>query len=739
MLLRKMTFLPVSEGMSRSYAELRADYNAKNLQAVSDSAVITLQGEDADAKSSQMLYPLSDRSSPTVTPYDSAKILYNTIGGTQWAFAGQWIEWRCYISEPGLYALGAHFKQNFKDGVSIRKLMVDGRAPFSEADNWQFPYSGVWQTEWFTDQEGTPYEIYLTEGWHTIRLQVGMGEYSELMTAAQEYLLELNEIYRAIMVVVGTSPDEYRDYHFDQMIPEVIENMAVISKRLKELEHAVLDLEGGNTIPSIRQVYDQLDFMTEDVDTIAARLNQFKTDTASYGTWMNGLMSQPLELDWLILAPKNTALPQGEAGFFGTLLHYIKQFISSFFMDYSSMGQIVKESQESITVWMNSGRDQAQILRQRIASDFTLKTGISADLQLVSAAALLPAVLAGEGPDVSLGMTQENAMNLAFRGALLDLTQFEDLSSVKENFYEHALVPFQFENGLFGLPETQTYPMLFYRKDILKEMDVSLEVLDRWDTILSVLLPKLQKSSLSIGIMPTIQNYFGLCYQHGGVMYEENGRRSGLSSNAAIGAMEIFSMLYTQYGLPLTFDFANRFRTGEIPVAIMDFTQCNLLNMFAPEIKGLWGMLPVPGTLQEDGTVSHAAINTVTGSVILAQSNKPALAWDFLKWWASTDTQAAFGKELEAVVGSAARYNTANKHAMKQIQWDAEVLENLVKQAEELEAYTEVPGGYFTARHFNFAFREIVYDGKDVRESMNNAASGIDRELLNKRREYGLE
>lgn len=739
LLLRRMAFVPVSKVEVPSYADLNAQYKGLGHQPVADSAAITLQGEHADRKSSQMLYPLADRTSPTVSQYDSAKIRYNTIGGTQWSFAGQWIEWDCHISESGLYALGAHFKQNFKDGVSIRKLTVDGEAPFSEADNWTFPYNGVWQTSWFEDPEGNPYEVYLEEGEHTIRLQVGMGRYSSFMAQAQELLLGLNDIYRAIMVVVGTSPDEYRDYHFDQMIPDTIEDMKSMSVELKKLEKAVLALEGGETIASVRQVYDQLDLMTEDVDTIAARLNQFKTDTAAYGTWMNGLMSQPLELDWLLLAPKSTVLPKGEAGFFGTLIHYIKQFISSFFMDYSALGKTANDTYESITVWMTSGRDQAQILRQRIASDFTAKNGIGADLQLVSAAALLPAALAGRGPDVSLGMTQENAMNLAFRGALLDLTRFEELSNTSNEFYEHSLIPFQFEGGVYGLPETQTYPMLFYRKDILKKLDVSLDVLDRWDTILGVLLPKLQKNSLSIGIMPTIQNYLSFCYQHGGAMYEQDGRMSGLSSNEAIAGMEIFTTLYTQYGLPLSFDFANRFRTGELPVAIVDFTQYNLLHMFAPEIKGLWGMLPIPGTLQADGTVSHAAVNTVTGSVILSQSQKPDTAWKFLQWWVSAETQAAFGKELEAVVGSAARYNTANKYAMKQIQWDAEVLVNLIKQAEELKAYTEVPGGYFTARHFNFAFRDVAYDGKDVRNSMNNAATGINRELLNKRREYGLD
>lgn len=93
-------------------------------------------------------------------------------------------------------------------------------------------------------------------------------------------------------------------------------------------------------------------------------------------------------------------------------------------------------------------------------------------------------------------------------------------------------------------------------------------------------------------------------------------------------------------------------------MAVADYTQYNQLTMFAPEIKGLWGMLPVPGVLQEDGTVNRAAAGTVTGAVILANSKMPEEAWRFLRWWVSAETQTQFGQGLESIVGAASRYNT---------------------------------------------------------------------------------
>ena len=298
---------------------------------------------------------------------------------------------------------------------------------------------------------------------------------------------------------------------------------------------------------------------------------------------------------------------------------------------------------------------------------------------------MLPAILAHKGPDVVLGVTEDMPVNLALRNAVLDLSQFDGVEEVKKWFYPAALVPFEFDGGIYALPETQTFPMLFYRKDILKQLGISLSELDRWDTLLGSVQPKLQKNSLSFGMAHSFNNYLSINYQYGGALYDDENRVSRLSESAAIDSMELYSMLYTQYKLPVVFDFANRFRTGEIPIALADYTQYNTLAMLAPEIKGLWGMLPIPGKLRADGTINRAAADAVTGAVILATANVPEEAWQFLRWWVSNDTQTQFGRGMESIIGSAARYNTANREAMENIQWDAEMKNSILQQAEQLK------------------------------------------------------
>ncbi|MBR4072629.1 MAG: extracellular solute-binding protein, partial [Clostridia bacterium] len=721
-----------------SYKELLAEYEQKGYKSVSEASAFVIQAEKASAKSDQMLYPQTDRSSPSVYPYSAARLRYNTIGGSQWKTVGQWIEWTVDIKESGLYSVATHFKQALKsNGFSVRELYIDGSLPFKEAADLSFSYKGSWQISALSDKQGNPYKIYFEKGKHTIRFKVGLGSYAEVLHSSNEYLNELNRIYREIVVVTGVSPDLYRNYNLDKVIPDTIVSMSRISQKLKKLEKQAgqLGQTKNKNLADIKRIYVQLDQMVEDSDTIPNRLSNFKDNISSFGTWINSTAEQPLEIDYISFNPINAKLGQGDAGFFSMLKHYFLQFVWSFATDYASVGQTTSDITRKITVWQTSGRDQAQILKSMINSTFTPQKSIAVDLQLVSLNSLTSAILAGVGPDVSLGVAQETPMNLALRNAVTDLTQFSDVQSVLDRFSPEFYKPFRFGTGIYALPETVNYPMLFYRKDIISELGIKVQDLETWETILQNVLPTLKKSSLSFGIVPSLNNYMMFLYQRGGELYIENGTKSGLATAEAINAMKEYSMLYTQYGLELAFDFANRFRSGELPIAVTEFTAYNQLTVFAPEIKGVWGMLPVPGFKTDDG-INHSCVATLSGDIIISASKDKEASWEFLKWWLSAETQSAYGKNIESIVGSAARYNSANKEAFSTVQWDSDVKRNLMYQLELARPIKEVPGGYITTRLYDFAFRDIVYNGDDVRQTLTDTVLDINIELKNKRDEY---
>ena len=757
----------------KSYAEVLAQYNANGYKPATGN-IIKIEAELAGAKSDQTMYAIADRTSPTTWPQpdNPGLVYYNTIGGTQWQSNGQWIEWKFTVDETGLYKLGTHFRQSEKSNdISIRELYIDGVLPFAEADNIAFGYDSAWQSKYigYTDENGKeePYQFYFEAGrTYTLRLRVGMGVYTETVEKLQSYLLELNRIYRCIVVVTGASLDLYRDYKFDIVCRQELIDMAAIRTKLEGLKEELKDLTGGGgaNLVSLDKLIMDLTEMIDDEEQIAYRLTTFKDDIASFGTWMNSLKQMPLALDQIYIAPVDTAqkLPQGEANFFQMIGFYFAQFFASFTSDYQAIGVMdTSGTISSVTVWVTTGRDQAQILKQLVNDDFTPNTNIAVNLQLVAGGSLLPAVLAGIGPDISLGIAQADPMNMALRGAVADLSTFSDWDEVAARFHESALVPFTFtkwsqekdeagnvisegyKTGVYAVPETESYPVLFYRKDILKDMNISLDDLNTWESILQKVLPVLQKSSLMFGMGPSVTNYVMLLYQNGGTMYSDDSKNCLFNTPEAIATMRDYIMLYDQYGMPLSYDFSNRFRTGEMPIAIADFMTYNQLTVFAPEIKGLWGMLPMPGTVQADGSIDRSCVSAVSGSIMLqsakARPDGGQAPWEFLKWWVSADVQTAYGKNLESVVGSAARYNSANVEAMSNVEWDYDIAETLEAQLAWTKPYYEVPGGYFTGRHYEFAFRDILYNAADIRETLRDAVDQIDREIANKRDEYSLD
>ena len=738
MLLRQMSFLPPE--ILPTYEQVSAEYAEKGYTSASDSAATIIEAESATAKSDQTMYPLVDRTTSTVTPYSATVIRYNTIGSTQWKTMGQWIEWTVDVPQTGLYHIGTHYQQNLKTaGASARELTIDGKIPFAEAAQLMFPYDRAWKSAVFADEEGVPFAFYLEKGIHTIRLRVTLGPTANIASEVDDLITALNAIYRKIVVITGTSPDPYRNYEFEKQIPDVLKDMGVQSERLKALEANLQEqLQTGiGGVQAIRRLWEVLDMMTDDTDEIRDRLTTYRDYISSLATWRNELVEQPLLLDSLYLWPPGKELPRGEAGFFELVTHYLRQFFYSFVSDYNTIGSIDAKTTEQIKVWMATGRDQAQILKQLINDRFTPNEQIGVQLQLVSADSLLPALVARNQPDAYLGLAQAEPVNLALRDALADLSEMEGFDEVKGWFSTVAMDPFRFEGGTYALPETQTYPMLFYRKDILRELNISTDSLTTWNGLLKEVLPILQKNSLTFGMTANIQSFLTMYAQKGQSLYTEDLSKVRLDTAEAVETMQLYTMLYADYELNLAYDFANRFRSGELPVAIADYTAYNQLSVFAPEIKGLWGMMPVPGTETDEG-INHTAVSTMTGSVMFAGSENKNSAWTFLKWWVSADVQSAYGKDLESLVGSAARYNTANLEAMESVQWDADIRDQLYIQRQALVAYPEVPGGYYTSRNFDFAFRDILYSDMNVRDALIDATREINREIQKKRDEYGL-
>jgi ABC-type glycerol-3-phosphate transport system substrate-binding protein len=226
-------------------------------------------------------------------------------------------------------------------------------------------------------------------------------------------------------------------------------------------------------------------------------------------------------------------------------------------------------------------------------------------------------------------------------------------------------------------------------------------------------------------------------YQHGAEYYKNDGAESALDSPEAYAAFREWTEFYTNYGIPTETDFFTRFRSGDSPIGIGGFSHYQQLSTSAPELYGRWSIAPIPGIVKEDGTIDRS-VGSITGEtvMIMQQSQKKEAAWKFLEWWTSEDVQVRYGRELEALLGVEARWNTANKDAFNSLSWKPEHLEVIQYQQAQAREVPVVLGGYFTGRHISNAWNRIVLEGMTVRDSLEQAVIDINKELLAKQEEY---
>ena len=617
----------------------------------------------------------------------------------------------------------------------------------------------------FKNEKGEPYKFHLTAGKHTIRLKNTLGELGDYLSQLSDSVFNMNKMYRTILVLTGTEPDEFRDYQIEKVYPEVIEAMEIESKRLYKLVDQVTAYAGEKSgeISVAQTLAAQMEKFVDRPDKIPSTLKNFKENVSSLGTSINNMSAAAMDIDYIVLADSKKTIPEVNENGFDKVVHESVLFINSFRKDSSALGNVYdSDDKDVIDVWITAGRDQSTILKNMVDQIFTPQTGIKVNVKLVDAAntvssagvnAMLPAVISGFGPDVALCIAQTEPVNYALRNAVVDLTQFEELDQVLSEYYPSSYESYKFNGGIYGLPETQNYNVLFYRTDIMEDLQINVEEdVNTWQDVIET-LPILQKNSMTFAVPsverkignttnPDLANYYAQLYQRGGSLYDAEAMQTLIGEPEGVEAFEFYTKLFTNYKLEKQYDFVNRFRSGEMPIGVADYNNFNTLAVFAPEIKGLWNFAMIPGVEQEDGTINRAVQSWGTCSMMLRgaeERGKKEISWEFLKWWASAETQANYANELEAVMGASARYATANKVTFDTLSWSSKESAALKEQWEQAFGLPEVAGGYYTSRHITNAIRKVMNENEDPRETILDYEITIDKELTNKRKEFGLK
>lgn len=752
MLIRKITLNNSTKLVD--YATKKAEWDAEGAVETSGQ-LIRIEAENVDRTSSQMLYPTQDQSSPAIYPSSAKTLNNNTIGGNSWRLVGQWLEWDFEVKESGYYNMSFYSKQNFMKGIYVsRKIQIDGQVMFDELSDYGFTYESGWRMDTLVDDNEDAYMIYLEAGTHTLRMQNVLGDFSTIISEVQNSLTKLNDIYRSVIRITGVAPDEYRDYQIERNLPElkaqlidVHDQLDAAIKRLREVAG-----HGSDKEAVLITMRDQLKDLIKDQEEFAVVIAAYKINVRAVGNWLTIAIQQPLQLDSIYIYSPDVEVKVENSSFWAKLLYEIQRLFYSFFIDYNQIGNVAEEGEETktITLWVGTGRDQANVIKSLIDENFTSELNINVNVQLVDMSTLLQATLAGQGPDVAIQVNTINPnynvaiqasndipMNYGLRNAVADLSQFEGIEEVKQRFNDSALTPFEYEGKIFALPETQTFPMMFYRKDILKELGI--EVPKTWDEV-KVIMSILNQNQMEFGMLPHELIWLMILNQYNGTYYTEDATASALDSDEAINAFKEYCRFYTDYKLDKATSAEERFRTGEAPIIIADYTLYNNLQVSAPDLKGLWGFAPVPGMVQEDGTINNKVASVGSACIMMEDSKDKESSWEFLKWWTSAQTQTLFGKEMESLLGASARVATANLEAFANMPWPLSDYKALTEQLKSVVGVRQVPGGYYTWRNVNNAFYKVTTetDVTSVRESIMDNIIYINDEIRYKREEFGM-
>lgn len=715
------------------------------------NGVMIVQGEDFSIKSDPHIRS-NNTNKVSLVPYNTYYRMINVLDGTSFGSAGQKVMWEFEVEEDGWYEIGLKFCQNSAvNKKAYREIEIDGVVPFQELSLVSFEQTRniTYETLFLGDGEGENYKIYLNAGRHTIAMTAKLGEGREVYDELKVLVEEMNALGMDITKITAGVSDKNRTWDLDAYLPNAEEDMKGYIKELKKAYKRLEEIEGEKPTYADSLLYAQqvLEQLLKKPRQIPNNLDLFNTGDNSavkhINTVINNLIRTNLGVDELYVKGVDTDFEEVKTSPFVSVANSVRKFLYSLDPEAVQSTNGTAGDDDTLQVWMSRSSVYVQVLQSMADSAEELKD-IQVDISIMpSEQKLVLASAAGTNPDVVLGAGSTTPYKFAIRGAAKDLTEYEDFLSFYDSEYNlEALVPCAYDGGVYGATETQDYRVLFYRKDILDTLGI--KVPDTWDDVQEI-MPTLLRYNKNISLpIANVIGFKGLSttspyiYQNDGTLYTEDGSGIALMDENTIEGMNMLTDLFKVYAVEeYVASFYNSFRYGETPLGVGGVSSYVQLTEAAPELAGLWDIAPVPGMLQEDGSVLRSGNAAMTTCMIFDNTNMSEEAWTFLKWWLSAETQTAFAETMELSYGTEYRWNTANMKAFEETSYPEEHKDVIRVAWENQKENLQHPASYIVEREISNAFTNATVNGDTVIEALDASKLVADREIMRKLKEFG--
>ncbi|MBR1439655.1 MAG: extracellular solute-binding protein, partial [Lachnospiraceae bacterium] len=584
----------------------------KGSEAAPGAELITIEAEDFTERSHSSIHAVGEFDNALYPLSPKEKVL-NVIDEDSFNEAGQRVTYEFTAEKAGYYRLAMNYRQSEKNDFPVfADIRVDGEIPSTAFSDYPIKASAGYTLSSFTDEQGEKLSVYLEEGTHTVSLTISADPLRYALEEADEIMSGISDLSLEIKKVAGTGKDKYRDLKLTRYIPDVQTRLLDWVERLYAVTTAADPYVGADKPKDVAAfsylliAADQLNTLAEEPDELVYRVDELATSVNSINTQIANFVDligdNDLAIDRIYLYQDDAKLPK-KPGLFARLWMNIKRFFLSFFGQSYSASNV---DETHIQVWVNRPRQYVEIMQKMIDEDFTKKTGIQVDLSLMTdAQKLILSNASGDTPDIATGINYSIPFDMAIRGALVDLTQFDNYKEVFGRYSDGLLVPSVVGEGLYSLPETMNFYVCFTRTDILEKLGLTPP--DTMEELIGM-LPDLQMRGLNVyyptAPMLAMRNFHGttpLIYQNGGELYGETALDIESDSEATVEGFTELTELFTIYDLPVDVpNFYQHFRNGDLPIGIADFNSYNLILNAAPEIANSWEISLVPGTVDEE-------------------------------------------------------------------------------------------------------------------------------------------
>jgi ABC-type glycerol-3-phosphate transport system substrate-binding protein len=702
---------------------------------------LTLEAEFPSYKNDTTARPSASRSL-NVTPYDTYKLLLNTLGGESWKNNGSAVYYEFNVPADGMYEITFRALQNTRSNFAVfRRITVNGEVPFEQLNAVPFPYS----MDWVNVPLG--YKIFLRGGVNVLGIEATNSPYQPAVETIQQALLDINALALEIKKLTGNQRNPYKEWVISDYIPNMDERLNAIIQHLVNDKDILLSINQSGASPealTYQMAIDNLQFLAADPDKIPIYMKRFSEGSGSaaqlLGSLLPLLQSQPLALDKIYIHSVDSAPMMEAVPFSRSLTEGLKRFTRSFQPDpYNSIGA----NEGELEVWVNRPRQYVDLLQIMADESFTPQTGIRVKFSIMpDEAKLVLANAAGIQPDVALGVSTDKPYELAIRNALYDLRSFDDFDSFIKIYSPGALLSYIINDSVYAIPETQDFWVTFYRRDILDSLGIP--VPHTWNEVIEI-LPELQRYGMNFNAPlsnPSAQrNYIFTApylFNYGAELYSENGFATGLQSEEAVAAIKFMAESFTIYGMPLTTSsFYESFRYGTLPIGVSNLETYIKLTTAAPEINGLWSIDLYPAVVLPDGAQNRYTTGSAQSSIMFKNTTHPQEAWQFMKWWMSTETQVDFQERLVLNYGGEYLWSSANLEAFRRLSIPEEHKSVILEQWKWLQEPVKLPGSYMQERELANVWSRIVFDGANPRVAIDRSIIVINREITRKMEEFG--